>query len=182
MELKDALKFMIEEGYMTQVRGKYCVTKKFNEQVTGISEGIIHISGIPLVLDIVHEAKDLSKVEWRNLYIRYILEAKVPSKCEGSNGQMYDCNKFSEDALKAFIKYIRDEKIDLRLLTAVTQLYYAKKSTHKQMISTYVTQGTWRNDYMFMLDSMSEGNTEAVQEHIKKELKDGTTYTSTTFG
>lgn len=182
MELKDALKFMVENGYMARIRGKYCVTKKFNEQVTGVEQGVIHINGVPLVLDLIHRAKDLSQVEWRSLYIRYILEAKVPSKCEGSNGAMYDCNKFSEDALKSFIKYIRDEQIDLRLLTAVTQLYYAKGNTHKQMISTYVIQGTWRNDYMYMLDNMADGNTEAIQSHIKKELNDGTPFTSTKFG
>jgi hypothetical protein len=182
MELKDALKFMFEEGYMTVVKGKYVVTKKFNEQVRGVEEGIIHVSGIPLVLDIVHQAKDLSKVEWKNQYIRFIQDAKVPARCEGSNGATYDCNKYSEDGMKAFKTYIKDEGIDVRILLAVTQLYYAKYGTHKQMVGTYISQGTWRTDYMMMLDAAASGNTDAIQQHIKQELKNDRPYTSASFG
>ena len=182
MELKDALKFMLEEGYMAIIRGKYVVTKKFNEQVRGVEEGLIHVSGIPLVLDLVHQAKDLSKVEWKNMYMRFIFDAQVPRRCEGSNGASYDCNKYSEDGMKAFKTYIKDEGIDLRLLTTVTQLYYAKYGTHKQMIGTYISQGTWRNDYMAMLDAAATGNIGAIQEHIKQELKNDRPYTSASFG
>jgi hypothetical protein len=167
---------------MAIVRGKYVVTKKFNEQVRGVEEGLIHVNGIPLVLDLAHTAKDLSKVEWRQLYIRFIMEAKVPQKCEGSNGASYDCNKYSEEGMKAFKSYIKDEGIDIRLLTAVTQLYYAKFGTHKQMIGTYISQGTWRNEYLAMLDSMGKGDIDAIQTHIKKELEDERPFTSAQFG
>jgi hypothetical protein len=182
MELQDALKFMLEDGYMTTVRGKYVVTKKFNEQVRNVEEGLIHVSGIPIVLDIAHQAKDLSKVEWKNMYIRFIQDAKIPARCEGSNGASYDCNKYSEDGMKAFKTYIKDEGIDLRVLLAVTQLYYAKWGTHKQMIGTYISQGTWRNEYVAMLDAASIGDTNAIQEHIKQELKNDRPYTSASFG
>lgn len=164
---------MLENDYMTIVRGKYCVTSKFNQEVKNVEEGIVHVNGIPLVLDVVHRSKQLSSLDWRNMYIQFIKDAGVPSKCEGSYGEFYDCNKYSEEGMKAFKKIVKDEHIDLRVLTAVTKLYYTKVGRFKQKIGTYISEGTWRSDYMAMMDAAAEGGIEGIQQHIKTELKDG---------
>ena len=182
MTLQDCVKFLLDNGYMTIIRKKYCVTAKFNKEVSSVDAGIVHVSGIPLVRDIVHSAKDLSKIEWRNMYIAFIKEAAVPAKCEGSNGEMYDCNKYSEPAMKVFKDAISKEKIDLRVLTAVTKLYYAKPGKYKQKIGTYIETGAWRSDYTAMIDAAAQDGVDGIQNHIKTQLNDGKPFNNVEFG
>jgi hypothetical protein len=182
MTLQDCVKFLLDNGYMSIVRKKYCVTAKFNKEIAKVDQGIVHVSGIPLVRDIVHSAKDLSKIEWRNQYIAFIKEAQVPAKCEGSNGEMYDCNKFSESAMKSFKEIILKEQIDLRVLTAVTKLYYAKPGKYKLKIGSYIETGAWRSDYAAMIDVAAENGIEGIQNHIKTQLNDGKPFHNVEFG
>lgn len=182
MTLLECTKFMLDNGYMTTVRGKYCVTSKFNTEIKKSDHGLVHVSGIPLVRDLVHNAKDLSKIEWRNQYIQFIKDSAVPTKCEGSHGEFYDCNKYSEDGMKAFKAIISKENVDLRVLTAVTKLYYAKPGRFKQKIGTYISEGGWRSDYMTMLTAAEESGIEGIESHIKKELADGKPFSRHEFG
>jgi len=177
--LKEAVQYLLDNGYMTIIKGRYCVTQKFNKEVRNVEEGVVHIQGIPLVRDVVHDAKTLTKIHWRNRYIQFIKDAGVPAKAEGSNGDLYDCNKFSEDGLKAYRAALEKELLDERVLLAVTKLYYAGTSRFKQKIGSYMVDGTWRTGYQDMLERAEQGM-ESVKEHIQNQLSSNasTTYTS----
>lgn len=155
---------------MVCIKGKYRVTAKFNKEITGTETGLIISNNAVLVQE--------RAVDWTTQYLQFIADAKIPRTGETSQGALYDLNKFSDGACKAFRKMIEKEGIQLDVLVKSTMLYYKSGKRFKVTVGRYIEEGLWRTDYEALLVSASQNN---VEQHIKQELNDGT-YTSHRLG
>ncbi len=108
--------------------------------------------------------------DWETMFINFIMEAKVPARLEGSNGDVYPGNKFSVPALKVFKKAINGGTV-YDILVKSTMLYYKSNVRLKKAIGNYFVSGDWLSDYQALLSSASDGT---LYQHIKNETDAGT--------
>jgi hypothetical protein len=172
MNLKEVVQWMLENKYLAVVNNKYRVTAKFNKEMTGIERGLMMTGNGPLVIEqslTLSNTKEISTggtINWTDQYIKFIVDAEVPARCESSSGS-YDVGKYSEDGMKAFRKAIEKDGVVYGILVKSTMLYY---KTHKKFalkIGNYMADGAWRSDYEALKASAENGD---VSEHIKKEI------------
>lgn len=168
MNLQEAVTYLIQEGYMVTIKGKYKVTAKFNKEVTGKDIGLVSSGGSLVVQEI--SPKALSTLEtttdWTGAYIKFIQEAEVPQRGEGGSGS-YDLNKFSEKAAKVFRRMIEKEGVQYPVLVKSTLLYYKTHRRYPVTITRYIEDGLWRTDYMALLESAKEGK---LSDHIQNQI------------
>lgn len=165
MNLKDAVQFLLQNGYLAQVKGKYRVTAKFNQEMTGIATGLVLTGSVPQVVE-----KPLpslrNNADWVQLYINFIREAEVPVRGEGKDGG-YDLNKYSEKAMKMFRRMIEKEGVIYGVLVKSTLLYYKTHRKFPHTITRYISEGSWRSDYQALLQSAKDGT---LENHIQTEI------------
>lgn len=166
MELKEAVQFMVENGYMTTTKqGKYCVTAKFNKAILGVDAGAVPLPNNAGL--VVREPMLPEKViNWEQLYMKFILEAQVPARLSGSGGEWYEVNKYSAPGLKGFRRAMEKDRVNYPLLVKSTMLYYKNSSGFKVKIERYMQEDLWRSDYAALLAS-AENDT--VDEHVKQQ-------------
>jgi hypothetical protein len=171
MQVHDVHTYLKEEGYIKLVKGNYVLTQKyFNDllkpaiRLVPFENAVVkqQDAAFPLVI-----GKD-----WQQEYIRFIQDAKVPARLEGSRGEVYYANKYSEDGMKAFRNIISKELIDYAMLVRSTILYYKSGTRFKKKIGNYITQGDWRTDYEALKEAATAGE-QALREHITKEVDNG---------
>lgn len=147
-DIKEVADWMVKEGHFIIHKGNYVVSAKFNTAVRGVKAGLQKTPGGKLkVLELDKAAPGMSPDEWTDMYMKFIVDCKIPKFASGSDGSLYEVNKFSKDAMLVFQKMIEVDKIDILKLTAVTKAYYSNARRSPQAISTYIKQGTWRTDY-----------------------------------
>lgn len=166
-KLSDTIEYLITSGFIICHRGKYKFTAKFYETLTGIAEGIVKDSSGKLI---VHESGLPVAVtaNWPEVYMHFILEAKVPARLEDNTGKPYYANKYSDEACKMFRHIIEAEGIDIRILVKSTMLYYKSSVAYKKAITNYIVQGDWRTDYMELKQQLISGDN--LEEYINKEI------------
>jgi hypothetical protein len=167
MTLQEMVRWMLENGYLVNIKGKYRVTSKFNKEITGKEEGVTPVAGALVVVE------KAATGDWTQLYLQFIREAQVPAKGYDRSGRPYDLNKYSDPAMKAFRKMIEVEKIQYPVLVKSTMLYYKTRLTFPLAVGRYISEGQWRSDYEALLCSATEGT---VEQHIRKEIDDGTEF------
>jgi hypothetical protein len=142
--LNQAVQYLLDNGYMTILKGKYIVTAKFNKEITGIEKGLTLLKGnIPVVIE-----PDIPKeITWAEMYKRFILESKVPARIINSRGEPYQTNVYSEPGMKAFRKAIEKENVDYQLLVEAAQLYYTSSITMKVAIGRFMEEGSQTGGY-----------------------------------
>jgi hypothetical protein len=162
--LKDAVQFMLDNGYLAVIRGKYVVTAKFNKEVTGVYQGAVLLKGnIPAVV----EPKVPKTVHWRDQYIAFVNEVKIPPYGHNSRGERYQMNAFSEDGVKAYRNAIEKEDILHPLLVEATQMYYHGSVAMKVGIGKFMSEGMWRTFYNELVE-IKNGKLQKPKEHASK--------------
>jgi hypothetical protein len=147
---------------MSIVKGKYIVTAKFNKEIRGIEEGLVLLKGdVPAVLEPA-VPKDL---QWKDLYLRFILESNVPKRIVGPNGEPYSANMYSDPGMKAFRKAIEREGINYPKLVAATKLYYQSSVPYKVSIGRYMEEEMWRTGYTEISAHLTQGT---LEQHLKE--------------
>lgn len=167
------------------MKGKYSLSKKFYEdkktlesvtvkvkdsrgnEVLGITDVSLSINDNTII------ATETFIPSYTHKFLQFIQDAKVPDRLDDGKGNWYDCNKYSEPAMKAFKNIIEKELINYNMLVKSTTLYYASGTSYKKKISNYILDGDWRSDYM-KLEIAANTSEDALKEHIKKEIDDGT--------
>lgn len=150
------------------MKGKYSLSKKFYEDKKALESQFPVQLQVSVKNDLVNY-KDISN--WTERFLIYITQSKVPDRLNDGKGSWYDCNKYSESAMKEFKKII-NSGIDYDMLVKSTILYYASGTSYKKKISNYIIDGDWRSDYMKLQDAIYNGE-DALKDHIKKEIDDG---------
>ncbi len=110
--------------------------------------------------------------DWTLNFMNFIIEAKVPRQLEGSRGEVYTVNNYSEPAKKVFQKAIEKEGVVYEILVKSTMLYYKSNNKFKKNVGNYFIQGDWRSDYQNLLEA---ANTGTIEQHIKSEIDNGST-------
>jgi hypothetical protein len=174
MEIKEVVQFLLENKYIVCHKGKYKVTERFYEEVTGTSMGLI----IPadLNLQVAMPIKD-QRLAWPTRYLNFIKECDIPRYGQSSNGGQYELNKYSQDGCKAFQKALEKYYLDYDLLVKTVKLYYKSKVGLKQSITTYMQSESYLSDYKTLLESAQQGE-EALKQHLKQSTQNdnGTAY------
>lgn len=141
--------WMVKEGYFIIHKSKYLVSEKFNREVRGVAEGIIKLPNRKITVKEKGRAPaGLTPEEWRDTYMKFIADARVPQYGRMGDGRLYQLNKFSEKAFLKFRSLIEQDGIDLERLQAVTAAYYADNRTVKLTISNFILEGVWRTTYI----------------------------------
>jgi hypothetical protein len=147
-DIRDIADWMVKEGYFLIHKGKYLPTMKFNQEVRGVTEGITKLPNRKIaVKEVGRAAPGITPTEWRDTFMKFLADCKIPRYGRAGNGQMYELNKFSEKAFLRFRQMIEVEGIELERLQAITAEYYADNRTVKQNVSNYLLEGTWRTRY-----------------------------------
>lgn len=142
-QCKAALELLVQNGYLEAVKGKYRATAKLND---ALKEPVIEC------MVVINGDNDVFQGKWQDLYVKFITDCKVPSKGENSEGDLYDLNKYTEDAMKHFRDLIRSG-IQYPLLVQVTTAYYQTGTNrYKKKVGNYITEGHWRMDYLTLKD------------------------------
>lgn len=160
-QLLQTVQYLLDNGYLAVIKGKYIVTAKFNKEVTGLDRGLVLGPGkVPMVKE-----PDIPKqISWQDMYTRFITEAKVPARIMSPRGEPYQTNAFSEGGLKAFRKALEKEGIEYQLLVESTQLYYTGTIGLKVAIGRYMEEGMWRTQYQELVDHTKAGT---LSQHLK---------------
>lgn len=167
--LQEAVQFLLDNGYMSIIKGKYIVTAKFNKEVTGIHRGLTLLTGgVPAVV----EPEVPKQIQWQDLYKRFILEAKVPQRIINARGEPYAVNVYSEGGMKAFRKALEKEGIQYPLLVEATQLYYSSSIGLKVAIGRFMEEGQWRTYYQELID-MKQSGTKPTKDEPYSRYKIG---------
>lgn len=140
--------WMVKEGYFLIHNKRYLVSEKFNREVRGIPEGLRKLPNKKLVVkEVGKHTPGLSPNEWTDLYLKFIVDCKVPRYGRGSDNKMYEMNKYSEAACKKFRQMLEVDGINLERLQAATAAYYADNRVMRVTITNYIIQGQWRTHY-----------------------------------
>lgn len=152
--LHEAVQFLLDNGYMTIIKGKYIVTAKFNKEITGVQRGLTLLVGnYPAVIE-----PDVPKqVSWPDLYKQFIIESKVPARVMSPRGDAYATNIYSEPGMKAFRKALEKEGMQYPLMVECTQLYYQSSIGLKVAIGRFMEEGMWRTYYQELLEMKQLG-------------------------
>ena len=124
--------------------------------------GLVLVAGSNLAL-----AK-FKEVDWQNLFVKLIMDAKVPKHCEDTRGGIYNTNKYSVPGMKAFKKAL-EGGVDYDVLVKSTMLYYKSNVKLKKAIGNYFAQGDFLSDYASLQAAHQSGT---LTEHIKSETND----------
>lgn len=190
--LQEAINYMIANGYMSCVKGEYKLTTSFRTAMKALQAGGKVTKGIQgkVIPEIVAAITPvqvpalspklmvaLSPEDWVDKYKQFILDAKIPARCEDRWGNLYDINKYSEPGMKAFRKAM-ESGVKYELLVMAVALYYKSGVKLKVAIGRYMEEGRWRTDYDALLSSAQDNK---VAEHIKSVTDNGQ-YSSTKLG
>lgn len=163
LTLTEVIIFLRDNGYTTTKAGKLAFTKKFHEDHTaqkGAQDG-------ELGLVVFTGPSEIS-----NQFIKFIVDAKVPTRLEDNRGNPYYANKYSEDAAKEFHRIMTKEGVAYDLIMKSTMLYYKSGVRFKKAIGNYIIQGDWRTDYEDLKNSAGAGEQE-LKDHIKNTIDGG---------
>jgi hypothetical protein len=162
LNLKDALNYLIDNGYMGRGPAGLCLTEKFYREENSFNTVQVLVPS-PINLMVPALVKD-----WSLAFIQFIAAAKVPRQLEGTRGDIYIANKYSEAGMKAFRKAL-ESGVDYDLLLKSTQLYYKSNVKLKKAVGNYFAEGLWRSDYEAMKEAAGDGTT--LTNHIKQEIQ-----------
>lgn len=184
LDLKTIYEYLRDNGYVMVDKNELVFTRKFMEEIEPFRQRkrpvrMVEALPVPIKQDITTVTL-FKPIDWRLAYADFIRDAHVPSKLEGKGTDLYDGNKYTEDAMKEFKRMIEKEGIDLAILIKSTMLYYAPGKKYRKKISNYITEGIWRSDYDALILAAKTGEKE-LKTHIEKEIKDGQTHQPWSF-
>lgn len=167
MTVKEAYEFLRDNQYILANGSEYVFSKKFYEELA--TKAVISVkSSIDMLPTLTTPRREF--INWQLKFIGFIDKAQVPKRIETRTGEAYDCNKYSEPAMKEFRKIIEKEGINEEVLIKSTMLYYKSGSSYKKKIGNYIIDGDWRSDYLALLNAAQQGS-KSIEEHIKTEIK-----------
>lgn len=155
INLKDAVSFLLSEGYIYSAITKLHFSKKAYDELGPVKK---------------IQQTDAFRQSWEQKYTRFIMDAGVPARAEDSRGDVYSLNKYSDKGMKAF-RIAIGNGVDYGRLVLSTQLYYKSSVKLKVAIGRYMEEGLWRTDYDAFTQS-AENN--SIAEHVKQQTSNGT--------
>lgn len=163
-ELKEILDVLMKEGLVINSGKSLDFTEKAYQMIyDGTMVRIIdHLQAI---------TKINIPINWELRFMSFITECKVPARLEGSKGDAYAANKYSEKAMKIF-KAAIEGGVDYELLKKSVTLYYRSTLAYKKTIGNYFTQGDWKSGYIDLRDIIATGTSQQLIDHIKTETDD----------
>jgi hypothetical protein len=161
---KAALELLVQNGYLEIVKEKYRATAKLNK---------VEVESLQ-----IQTLVGIATMSWEDLYVKFIQDCTIPKWGESGNGDLYELNKYSADAMKVFRKMIEKDGIKYDLLVKVTIAYYKSGNRFRKKIGNYITEGLWRLDYMTLKDQPLEKQ----QQTLNNQINDAKPFTRDRIG
>ncbi len=172
MNLKEVMKYLVDNQYVVKVRGNLVFSRKFKEEYTE-EKPPVEILSIGSVAIVPKPAKmDPGGIYYADRFIQFSMDCQAPKKIAGPRGTIYPGNKYNEKAAITLLKMLKEEGVDYDLLVKSTMLYYKGAGDCKKALGNYILEGTWRTDYLELKNSAEKG-VEALGQHIKTTLDNG---------
>lgn len=164
--LQESLKYLQDNGYVSEERGRWYFTEKFYRESSGT---LLPVLATPQSMIKMPVDTD----QWITLFVQLISQAEVPRMLSDNKGGVYYANKYSVPAMKVFRKAIEKEGVVYELLVKSVMLYYKSASKYKKTVGNYFVDGDWLTDYQALKDSVMQG-ADALTSHIEEQVNDPT--------
>lgn len=131
-DLKSALKYLLNNGYITVINGSVFITSKLNSE---IAKDLIKKT----------EALVTEVVTNKDIWDKFMIDAAIPHKATATDGKQYTIRQFSLQSLQKLISAIK--QVDsYQILTEATKLYY-RSNAYKLTFKNYLDREVWKNEY-----------------------------------
>lgn len=152
-DLKTALKYLLDNGYITVVNGNVFITSKLNAEIAkDLTERI--------------EVKQASILTSRDIWDKFMTDACVPHKATATDGKQYTIRQFSPQSLQKLIQAIK--QVDsYQILTEATKLYY-KSNGYKLTFKNYLEREVWRGEYETLQEALKNPNKRKMEDLLSQ--------------
>lgn len=134
VDLKIAIDYLLEAGYLTIVEDKLTITNKLHREFKPIPRERIEL--------IFPDQPTL--VSRQAIWDKFMKDAFVPHQAEGSEGKKYTIRQYSPGLVDELIKIIKST--DYRILIESTKRYYTT-SAFKLTFKNYLQKNVWKDEY-----------------------------------
>lgn len=166
--IKEIAKYLMDNGYMIKKGNDYILTGKFHRESSIVPT--IDSKQFQMMPVDNNPTGGRINVTSKELYKEFIKKAEVPRSQQLHTGQRYYTNTYSKAGEAAFMRILKNRKIDKKLFLLSTKLYYKSNISGKCTIGNYLTKGIWETQYEELEEKI--GNGELIN-HIQEETNEG---------
>lgn len=160
MTLKDAMSYLLENGYLLVIENQVVVTRKLTDSLnlkqTTIPSVVTEASGTMIAPAPVKKTtkKVVTHTEKRlkEIWDKFVLDADIPWRVSTPSGDTYTVRQFGPTAAKKLAEIIDTENVDYDILTKSTRNYY-QNTTYKSTLFNYFLKDIWKEEYSEFLKS-----------------------------
>jgi hypothetical protein len=143
INLKQAVDFMLEHGYMAVLQDELVITNKLQREFKAIpADG----------LDTVFAGEQF--MDRKSVWDKFIKDACIPYQAEGSSGRKYTLRQYSDGLGTLLVSIIK--KCDYKILTESAKRYY-NTATFKLILSNYLKGQVWYEEYKRYEEALAKG-------------------------
>lgn len=139
--LLTALKFLSENKFIIQNRGRYLFTAAFYKQTIGQDFGVEDCND-PVVKQTFKPSA--LKKDWAEQYRNFIMNSGIRQTAFDSKGNSYRVNVSTVPGKKAFQKAIEGGATEEEIMSAV-KLYYQESDQYRVKIEKFMVDEMWRD-------------------------------------
>lgn len=140
-DLKEIVKYLIQNGYLIVQKERYLLTAKFNREMLGVDTGVQVLERAEVTV----KEEPPVPIDWVAEYQNFIMEAKVPKYSSNAKGEPYEINRATKPGRDAYKKAITAGYKKEQLLLAVSQYYKEGNGRFRVKIETWFVDEHWRS-------------------------------------
>jgi hypothetical protein len=150
LDFSKAVNYLLENGYLAMINGEITITGKFKREFNPVP-----LEKLEKIFPDTTKAGTREEV-WR----KFIADAEIPYKATATNGKQYTIRQYSPGIANKLMQIIK-EVGDYNVLVESTKLYY-KTNGYKKILSNYIDQKIWKDEYERYLKAKEEGKLQTI--------------------
>lgn len=150
MTFKDALGYLLDNGYLVLVENQVVVTRKLTDSLNlPKSVEVEQVAQQTQTAVMTAPAKTVvkpTKKGLKEIWDQFIVDAEIPWRVTNPRGEKYTVRQYGPTAATRLKEIIEEEGIDYQILVESTKYYY-KNTTYKSTLFNYFIKELWREEY-----------------------------------
>lgn len=156
MTKEEVIEELIAQDLIVLMSGQFIFTKKYH-LLTNQGLALIKTDSVA-VLDKPHPALS-SADNKKDIWNQFIADTEIPHRVNTGSGT-YTVRQFSKSAVNKLIQIMSDPSVDYKTLVDSTKHYY-KTVTYKILLSRYLLEDVWQDEYNEYVKKKLPGATDA---------------------
>lgn len=145
IDFAKAVDFLLQNGYLAHINGEITITGKFKREFRPVPRERIE--------QIFQDSPTV--VSREAIWAKFIKDADIPYKGYSTDGKTYTIRQYSPGIADKLIQIIKTVP-SYELLVESTKAYY-KSNTFKKILSNYIDQKIWKDEYERYEQAKKEG-------------------------